>query len=103
MNYILVDNGVRVSLHDETNEGWNGDYDPNDPTDTLLLRFDVDHMVDGDWEPVDNGSMCTGLPASLSSDKADMALRIIMNEVGDPVRAGYSIKKTCERLSWIEV
>ena len=22
-------------------EGWNGDYDPDDPDDTALLRFDV--------------------------------------------------------------
>ena len=103
MEYTLVDNGVKVTLHDETGEGWNGDYDPSDPNDSLLLRFDVDHLVDGEWEPVDNGSMCTGLSADISPEKANVALQIIMKEVGDPVRAGNSIKKTCERLSWIEV
>ena len=103
MNHELIQNNVRVCLHDETNEGWNGDFDPDDPNDCLLLRFDVDFMDNGSWEPVDNGSMCTRLPADLEPVKAQQALQIIMNEVGDAVRAGISIKKACEHLSWIEV
>ena len=103
MNHELIKNNVRVSLHDETHEGWNGDFDPDDPNDCLLLRFDVDFMDNGDWEPVENGSMCTRLPANLEPAKAQKALQMIMDEVGDCVRGGISIKKKCEWLSWIEV
>ena len=103
MNHELIKNNVRVSLHDETHEGWNGDYNPDDPNDCLLLRFDVDFLYDGDWEPVENGSMCTRLPANLEPAKVQKALQMIMDEVGDCVRGGLSIKKKCEWLSWIEV
>lgn len=101
MNYSLIESGVKVDLHDETYEGWNGDYNPDDSEDELLLRFDVSVLIDNEWEPVDNGSYCTALPATVSTDKINLALNIIMREVGDAVRSGYSIKKVCENLSWI--
>lgn len=101
MNHKLIQNDVMVELHDETCEGWNGDYDATDPNDELLLRFDVSRLVNGEWEPVDNASYCTQLPASTSSDKISKALNSIMSEVADAVRDGASIKKTCERMSWI--
>lgn len=101
MNHKLIQNDVMVELHDETCEGWNGDYDATDPNDELLLRFDVSRLVNGEWEPVDNASYCTQLPASTSSDKIAKALTSIMSEVSDAVRGGFSIKKTCERMSWI--
>lgn len=101
MNHRLVDNDVMVELHDETYEGWNGDFDPTDPDDELLLRFDVLKLHNNEWELVDNASYCTQLPASLSADKINKALDAIMREVAEPLRAGYSIKKTCERMSWI--
>lgn len=103
MNYSLVDNGVMIELHDETYEGWNGDFDPSDPDDELLLRFDVFKLHNNEWEPVDNASYCTQLPASLSVDKINIALSAIMREVAEPVRAGASIKKTCERMSWLSI
>lgn len=101
MNHKLVKDTVMVELHDETSEGWNGDYDPNDPGDDLLLRFDVSQLVNNQWESVDNGSYCTRLPATLEKQKVEKALQAIMREVYDPVTSGYSIKKTCEVLSWI--
>ena len=101
MNYILIDNDVRVSLHDETSEGWGGDYDMEDPNDQLLLRFDVDYFANGDWQAVDNASYCTAIPANIEPEKAQKAVEVIMNEVGDSVRSGTSIKKICEFLSWM--
>lgn len=101
MNYSLIESGVKVELHDETYEGWTGDYNPDDPEDNLLLRFDVSVFSDNEWQPVDNGSYCTALPATVSTDAINLALNIIMREVGDAVRSGASIKKTCENLSWI--
>ena len=103
MYYNLIDNDVKVSLHDETNEGYNGEYNPDDPEDKLLMRFDIYQYKDNEWVEVDNSSYCTELPSNLGADKAHQALSIIMLEVADDVRANISIKKKCEWLSWIKV
>ena len=57
-------------------EGWSGDYNPDDPTDTPLLRFDVLELtkVEGlfsdspelEWEVLDDASYCTQMPADTS-------------------------------------
>jgi hypothetical protein len=105
MEYQLVDGNVRVVLHDSTNEGWGGDYDSSDPDDQLLLRFDVDERIGNtdSWQPIDDASYCTALPANTPRKFLDKALQLIMLEVKEAVDTGYSIKKTCERLSWINV
>jgi len=101
MNYELVKNDIRVCLDDECGEGWNGDYDPTDPEDDLLLRFSVDKMNDGNWEGVEDASYCTRLPNTISPEQVEKALAAIMQEVYDALCGGSSVKKTCERLSWI--
>ena len=101
MNYQLIKDNVRVTLDDECGEGWDGEYNPDDPDDEMLLRFSVDIFDSDVWEPVDNSSYCTQLPATITADDANKALTAIMNEVYSPLQGGYSIKKTCERLSWI--
>lgn len=103
MNYELIDNGVVVELHDETGEGWFGDYDQEDSEDEPLLRFDISLLDEsGDRIPVDNGSYCTALSARSNPAVVDKALKLIMNEVRDAVLEGSSIKKTCEKLSWMQ-
>jgi hypothetical protein len=97
VKYSLIEDEVRVDLHDETNEGWNGDYNADDPTDELLLRFDISYQ----GEPVDNASYCTQIPANISDQQANQVLRLIMQEVKSSVIGGVSIKKKCEYLSWI--
>jgi len=99
VQYSLTEDEVRVDLHDETNEGWNGDYDPNNPDDQLLLRFDISYQ----GEPVDNASYCTQIPANISDQQANQVLRLIMQEVKSSVIGGVSIKKKCEYLSWISL
>ena len=117
MYEFLIEDGVRVSLHDECGEGWNGDYDPTDPDDVPLLRFDVDadkkvwehyhswKQTSGapdEWSPVDDASYCTQLSANTTThDQARAALRLIMQEVKAPLLSGKSIKRICEGLSWI--
>ena len=98
MTEIIKDN-VKVSLHTDTNEGWNGDYNPDDPDDDLLYRFDVDVLINNVWEPVDDASYCTALKAS--SVYTDKALSYLMSEIYPAINSGASIKKLCERLSWI--
>ena len=88
---------VTVELED-IGEGISGDYDPNDKDDIPLLRFTVwkDHVQ------VDDASYCTQVPTTISVTEATKVLSTIMNEVFEPVIRGYSIKKMCERLSWID-
>ena len=93
---------VRVDFVD-LYEGLEGDYDPDDPNDIHLLRFDVYKMDDdAKWVDVGDSSYCTQVPSGTSINKLYDILQIIMSEVYEPVCAGDSIKRICERLSWID-
>jgi hypothetical protein len=97
----LIKNNVRVSWVD-LDEGWNGYYDPDDPEDERLLRFDIDKFEDGLWSPVDDSSYCTRVSITTRKSKLYKLLNVIMEEVFDDIQSGISIKKKCKRLSWIE-
>lgn len=100
----LTENYVRVTFVNLW-EGVSGDYDPDDPEDTPLLRFDVERWNGFDWEPVEDASYCTTISASPCDHNKECLkelLRTIMDTVGDDVRAGNSIKKKCEGLSWLQ-
>lgn len=86
-------------------EGVSGEYDPDDPNDVELLRFTVYHKTSPyfDWTEVDDASYCTQVPVNTPSETLTVLLARIFNEVYDYVQAGESIKKICERLSWIAV
>jgi hypothetical protein len=91
----MTDGTITVEV-EHAGEGWSGDYDPDDPNDEPLLRFYV--MRDG--EQVDDASYCT-----LTVDEngnADKLAAIVLARVTAPVESGESIKKLCERLSWID-
>lgn len=84
-------------------EGYSGDYDPDDPDDEELLRFDVDIKRNGVWEEVGDASYCTLVPVSTELNKKIFLLRILLNNYyneinNDPYR---SVKKMGEWLSWI--
>ena len=102
MEHQLVTGDIRIVLHTETNEGYYGDYNSEDPNDELLYRFDVDKFDDGEWQAIDNASYCTRLPHDISNEEVNKALNMLANEIVDPASGGYSIKKICERMSWIE-
>ena len=95
-----VKDNVKVSFED-IGEGINGDYNPDDPDDVALLRFDVYGWNGFDWDAIDDASYCTNVPVGTSPEKINELLALIMDEVGDDVRAGISIKKKCEGLSWL--
>lgn len=80
-------------------EGHCGDYDPDDPEDENLLRFTVYH----NGEQVNDASYCTNIRADADREAVKKAAERILREVYDPVMAGYSVKKLCEGLSWIEL
>ncbi len=96
----LVKDNVLVEFV-ELGEGLCGDYDPDDPEDIELLRFDILSLVDDKWVAVDDASYCTLIPVDVSDAKKREYLEFIMDHVHEPVTSGYSIKKLCERLSWL--
>jgi len=88
-------------------EGINGDYDETDPDDIQLLRFDISVMHKADeeygWQGVSDASYCTQVPIGTDPEILKKGLNMIMDEIFEAVVEGHSIKKACERMSWISV
>ena len=85
-------------------EGLCGGYDPEDPDDMNLLRFDVYKSIDdGNWEAVDDASYCTQVSAETPDNELLRLLYSIFNEYYDAiiVSEAESVKKLGESLSWI--
>lgn len=101
MDKLIKDN-VMVEWT-ELGEGIDGDYNPDDPEDVELLRFDVSRLIDGEWEAIDDASYCTQVPVSATPEQRAKGLQRIMDEVYEGASQGYSIKKICEHLSWISL
>ena len=80
-------------------EGYFGDYHPDDPDDVNLLRFTVYFK----GEEVDDASYCTQIPASTDASLVQKCAERILREVYDPLTSGFSIKRLGECLSWTDV
>ena len=77
-------------------EGWSGDYNPDDPEDTPLLRFSCDKLVNGDWEGMDDASYCTQLPITTPKKYLKRGAEIIL----EAIDTDSSYKRELEWLSW---
>ena len=97
------DSGIQVKVEwYNAGEGISGDYDIDDPSDINLLRFDISKRKDrNEWETVDDASYCTQVPYNTPEDLLIKGLEMIMDEIFDAVVEDRSIKKACERMSWI--
>lgn len=95
---------VITSLTTDTGEGYSGDFDPEDPDDLLLFRFDVEIATPGPESVrafVEDASYCTQLPAVVPAEMALRALCAIHQEAVATLTGGGSIKKAMEKMSWI--
>jgi hypothetical protein len=103
---------VRLTRNDVTvewesiGEGFNGDYDPEDPDDQPLLRFYVSRRSVSPsglvaWDEVEDASYCTQVPEATPAPVLAKLLEQLMDEFYEPVTQGRSVKKLGERLSWI--
>lgn len=86
-------------------EGWSGDYNPDDPKDTPLLRFDYSKRANSKspWVEAEDSSYCTQLNANVVDKYKRLRKRILMHllaQVND-FSPDRSIKKLGEQLSWI--
>jgi len=93
---------VRIDL-EWIGEGWSGDYDPDEPLDDPLLRFSVYRQDDnGEWQEVDDASYCTRLVGDkLTAEDADLIFDYMFQQIGTTLSEASSIKRICERLSWM--
>jgi hypothetical protein len=82
-------------------EGADGDYDPENPDDAPLLRYDVCKKVDGEWEPLRNGSACCQLSANEKRAALKKAAKEMLEIVSktDPQHLNFVV----QLLSWIEM
>ncbi len=103
MNINVEQHPYRLTFTDETREGVDGDFDPNDPKDEPRMRFDLDEFdaAEDDWVPVDARSYCTQVSARLPKNELEFAARLILRRFISARESGSSAKRAAERLSWI--
>lgn len=104
-------------------EGASGDYDPDDPGDQPLLRFNVARLyktgespaayytdydkdyvfTEPEWVGVSDASYCTNLDARAPRRALRKIAMSILSQVESEVRDQTRIKRRCEELSWLEI
>jgi hypothetical protein len=116
---LLVAGRVKVEWS-ELGEGWDGDFDPSDPDDVELLRFDFYALTAGEWVAVSDASYCTRVPVATSPEVRQTLLAVLLaeaapsieealNPIVDEEAAGApgerevhpTSRKLFEHLSWI--
>jgi hypothetical protein len=84
-------------------EGFDGDYDPENPDDVNLLRFDVYRNDGVNWVEVDDGSYCTQVPVKTSHATLRRILSSFMDYIHDDITSVGKAKRKCEQLSWTDL
>jgi hypothetical protein len=102
----LIKGNIKIEWID-LGEGWDGEWDPNDPEDQALLRFNASRRIasaDGAelWDDIPGASYCTRVPADTPEDVQTRLLEFLMEKIYEPILQGQYIKKLCRELSWIE-
>lgn len=82
-------------------EGEDGDYDPIDPADRPLLRYDAYRLVDGEWTEERDGSYCTQVPAWCTHEQAKALAKLIADRLD--AEGGPHNKRLLESMSWIDL
>ena len=104
----LIKDNVKVCWTN-IGEGYNGDYNPEDPDDKNLLRYDVyvyddESDREGYWRAVEDASYCTYVPANTDNETLMKLLKVLMRQFYDVLHDNInaSVKKLAEAMSWIE-
>jgi hypothetical protein len=101
----LIKGDIKIEWID-LGEGWDGEWDPNDPEDQALLRFYASRRVasaDGAdlWDDIPGASYCTQVPADTPEDVQMRLLEFLMEKIYEPILQGQYVKRLCRELSWI--
>jgi hypothetical protein len=98
----VVKDNIRL-VWEHIGEGWNGDYNAEDPNDKPLLRFSIDWRNNGDWEGLDDASYCTGLPTDTSPTTLREYADSIIASLSSTKEQPTGHKRTLERWSWVGI
>ena len=105
----LIKDNVKVCWAN-IGEGYEGDYDEDDPEDENLLRYDVyvydtynEDCEEGYWRAIDDASYCTYVSADTDNETLMKLLNVLMRNFYDVLHddINASVKKLAERMSWI--
>lgn len=85
-------------------EGWNGDYNEDDPEDEPLFRFDYysRESVNDEWQIPNDSSYCTQTNANIGHQLRKEFLEYLIEQVED-LSWDANIKHLCESLSWTRI
>ena len=99
----VIADTVKVEWVDLGESLHGGDYDPEDPKDVSVLRFDGYYWdEDTEWTELNDSSYCTQVPVDTPKPILNEMLRHIADEYLACHESGASVKKIGERLSWID-
>ena len=115
--FAISDDGMVKVEWTDLSEGRCGDFNPDDPDDVALLRYDavvrrtndsadeqrdLEPGSDPDWGIKDNGSYCTQVEVDTDDATLEVLARMIANALADNLDNG-GWKSTAERMSWVDV
>lgn len=89
-------NGIFKLEWVDLGEGWEGDYHPDDPEDTPLLRADLYMRGEGgEWEFPEDASYCTMAPVYTSAEVLQAISEHLFSMLGDRFH-----KRSMEMWTW---
>jgi hypothetical protein len=77
-------------------EGWSGDYQEDDASDTPLLRFSCFEKIGRKWVEMNDSSYCTRMPITSPKSHLERGAKEILEAIED-----VCYKKRLEELSWL--
>jgi hypothetical protein len=86
----LIRRRVKVEFYN-ADEGWNGDFDPDDPEDVNLLRFSFAARVNGEWVSVADASYCTYVPAATDEETLKQLLVFLADRAASPIELAVKV------------
>lgn len=96
---VIIRNNVMIEWVN-LNEGYDGDYDPENENDANLLRFDVSRFDGKEWQAIEDGSYCTQVAAGTPHTTLVEHLVHFLDTIYDDVSNHGKAKRLCESLSW---
>jgi hypothetical protein len=114
--YGISDDGMVLVEWTDLGEGIEGDYDPTDPDDEPLLRYDAYIRMEGGdkdeglefsfyrdliaWGTCDNSSFCTNVHANTPDAVLHSLAKDMANELSLVIHEGW--KSRAQQLSWVD-
>lgn len=83
-------------IFEHIGEGYDGDYNPEDPIDRPLLRCDI-YKKDNIDETIRDGSFCTNIPENTD---VSLLIKTMLDHLEELLSDGSSLSKSMSMYSW---